>query len=336
MNATSRWMEIAKYFGAPVTSVAAAQAALEDIALDAAAARAGRRVSAAVEDITPELAAHYLAQSRGNRHLSKPHISSLRRHAAAGRMLPTSQGIGFDRDGVLVDGHHRLEAIRLAGVTAQLLVVRGLDPRVREVIDTDMRLRQAGDILTMSHGTPHGKTVVSVVRMLLVIDRPTSAMKLSVAEIRAIHVAMAEHIDWAVSLPAAESSLRSAPTRAALAYARQTAPERVEEFAAALLSGECVPGTPARAMRDWLLRFSTSGGGGVGARRESALRVLNAIHAHIHGRRVAMAPRAAEPTRLYFAAAAASFFAVLDAPAAETAPVETPTTDRPSAVESAA
>lgn len=49
----------------------------------------------------------------------------------------TSQGIGFDINGVLIDGQHRLEACVASGIPLLVVAVYGLEPSSQQVIDSN-------------------------------------------------------------------------------------------------------------------------------------------------------------------------------------------------------
>lgn len=116
-------------------------------------------VSARQEVITPEIAAEMLAASKGNRHQRRWHVEWLASMMRRGEWRVTNQGIGFTRDGVLIDGHHRLSAVVKSGCTVQMLVALGLEPKVYLDIDQG-RVRNAADI----HGAP--KRIAEVLRLL--------------------------------------------------------------------------------------------------------------------------------------------------------------------------
>lgn len=78
------------------------------------------------EFITPEIAKSYLNTSRGNRPLSKATVNMYVREILSGHFLETHQGIAFDENGHLCDGHHRLKAIVLANKGISIDVARGL------------------------------------------------------------------------------------------------------------------------------------------------------------------------------------------------------------------
>lgn len=56
--------------------------------------------------------------------------------------------IAFDRDGRLIDGQHRLTAIRAAGVPVPVIVLYGLDPDAFAVLDTGKK-RGGADVLSI-------------------------------------------------------------------------------------------------------------------------------------------------------------------------------------------
>lgn len=80
-----------------------------------------------VMTVTPEIAGNWLdtrahPNVAHNRRLSKHTVQTYADDMIAGRWRLTHQGIAFDSDGLLVDGQHRLAAIRLAKVTIPMWV----------------------------------------------------------------------------------------------------------------------------------------------------------------------------------------------------------------------
>ncbi len=96
-------------------------------------------------DVCPALAAFMLSSSAGNRALRKYHISSLASDMASGKWITTNQGIGFTKEGVLVDGHHRLQAVVESGATIKIQVSFGLDSNAYQVIDQGV-IRTTADV----------------------------------------------------------------------------------------------------------------------------------------------------------------------------------------------
>ena len=92
-------------------------------------------LTAAFENVTPEVAEKWLRKNNRNRPMSNVEVSQHVRDMQAGNWLQTGQSVGFDWNGNLTNGQHRLQAIVQSGVPQVLLVVRGLDPRAQDVTD---------------------------------------------------------------------------------------------------------------------------------------------------------------------------------------------------------
>lgn len=89
-----------------------------------------------VVEITPELAAEWLGNhNTHNRNLRYRVVRAYAQDIASGNWQETGDSIKFATDGALLDGQHRLAAIRESGVTIRSLVVRGLPTRAQEVVD---------------------------------------------------------------------------------------------------------------------------------------------------------------------------------------------------------
>lgn len=90
---------------------------------------------AVFELVDPTTAKRYLQANVHNRDLRDARV---RTHAATlmrEEWRATPNGIGFDTDGRLIDGQHRLSAIILADTPALLIVARGLPPEAQDVTD---------------------------------------------------------------------------------------------------------------------------------------------------------------------------------------------------------
>lgn len=85
--------------------------------------------------VTPEIARMMLDSSSGNRKLRQSNINEISGSILRGEWKLTHQGISFDRNGHLRDGHHRLSAIITTGITIPLMVTVGMSPDAFSVID---------------------------------------------------------------------------------------------------------------------------------------------------------------------------------------------------------
>jgi len=115
-------------------------------------------------ELTPELAEQWLGHNVGNRNLRRQKVQQYAQDMVSGNWRTSGQAIQFDWDGRLIDGQHRCEAVIESGVTVQTLVVRGLDPRSREVIDTGAK-RTGGDALRFAGFTQDPTVLAAVARI---------------------------------------------------------------------------------------------------------------------------------------------------------------------------
>lgn len=114
-----------------------------------------------IETITPAKAVEYRETSRGNRPMSKTTIRSYADTMKKGKWLLNGVPIIFDDEGHIIDGHHRVEAIILAGIPVQMAVCRGVPAQAFVTIDQG-RGRHLGQLLAMQQVT-HYNAVASIV-----------------------------------------------------------------------------------------------------------------------------------------------------------------------------
>ncbi len=250
-------------------------------------------MSVKMEEITPKVAESMLKQSKGNRRLNEGYVLTLACAMESGTWQPEAGEIVFDSTGALIDGHHRLNAIAVFGRPVAVLVKRGVDPAVRNVIDTG-RTRSLSDLMTMYR--PGGE-YVSVRRAML-----QACLDLYVGESRSKpqlrtldvfdqwHKQFREGIDWVIEaiggagLPNhAVQPFRVGPVAGAFAFAHKTNPAKIEAFVLRCLNGVSLSaGEPALTLRNLVLA-RRSGRGDAGARKDLMLKVLGATWAHLRG-----------------------------------------------------
>ena len=105
-----------------------------------------RKLTLNVERITPAVAEEYLGLTVGNRPARKGRVARYAADVANGDWRMTGEPIKFDSSGRLIDGHHRLNAVVVAGKPADFLVARGIDDDANVFIDTGLS-RTLGDAL---------------------------------------------------------------------------------------------------------------------------------------------------------------------------------------------
>lgn len=97
--------------------------------------------------VTPALAASWLGTMRRNRTLSGVRVKRLAEEIRHNRWTLNGQSIIFDKDGALIDGQHRLQAVLVADKAVEMSVVRGVASASWDTIDCG-RARTASDALT--------------------------------------------------------------------------------------------------------------------------------------------------------------------------------------------
>lgn len=106
-------------------------------------------IKASVQTMTPERADELLRYSFGRieqRHLSEKRVRQLVQVLERGEWRITHQGIALDGDGVVLDGQHRLDAIRRFGKPVEIMVTEGVAREAFTVIDTGAK-RTTADAL---------------------------------------------------------------------------------------------------------------------------------------------------------------------------------------------
>lgn len=133
--------------------------------------------------VTPEMAEKWLTKNTINRPVSEMNIESLLSKMKKNQWVITTDSIGFDIDGKLNNGQHRLLALIRYGKELPFLVSRGLPLASFNCIDTG-KIRTSGDVLGAS-GVASSKPKSSIITFLLAsskgksVDRSSKSLKIS-------------------------------------------------------------------------------------------------------------------------------------------------------------
>lgn len=120
----------------------------------------------AIETITPEMAKQWLDVNHRNRKLSDPVVRRLAGVIRRGEWMSSStDGLGLDVDGGVVNGQHRLTAIIEADQPVRMLVVRNVDREVIKVIDQGLH-RNFAQLLQMDGRWPNPAILAGAVEWL--------------------------------------------------------------------------------------------------------------------------------------------------------------------------
>lgn len=127
-------------------------------------------VTVDVEEVTPEQAKEWLEQNNThNRRIRKNQVAALARDMEDNQFLFTGDTLKFDWNDVLLDGQHRLAAIVASERPANLVIVRGLDPRSQSAMDINSR-RLAYDALKLRGAEGDMKNAAAIARSIFMYD----------------------------------------------------------------------------------------------------------------------------------------------------------------------
>jgi hypothetical protein len=107
--------------------------------------------SAEITDVTPKMAIELLAGNSQNRNLRPVYVKQLAEAMERGEWVLNGEPVQIAKDGLLLNGQHRLSAVVESGVTVQMVVIRGLSVSARRTMDMGTR-RNLSDVLAL-----HGK-----------------------------------------------------------------------------------------------------------------------------------------------------------------------------------
>jgi len=108
-------------------------------------------VRAEVVVVNPQLAQTWLDTMGPNRHLNEANVARLELDMGKGNWYDNGDPIRFDKKGRLRDGQHRLQALIRSGKSFPFHVIRNLDDKALQIVDTGKQ-RTFGDMLAMREG----------------------------------------------------------------------------------------------------------------------------------------------------------------------------------------
>lgn len=104
--------------------------------------------------ITPLGALAMLEFNTNNRRLKQNKVDRLVQSIIEGHWFLSPDAITFDRNGVVINGQHRLQAAVEANRAIEVLMLSGADPASRQIVDTGTR-RSLADALVMNGVTSY-------------------------------------------------------------------------------------------------------------------------------------------------------------------------------------
>jgi hypothetical protein len=247
----------------------------------------GRRLSSRWELVTPATAAQWLADhNTRNRYLSELLAAKYASDMSSGDWQTTHQGVGFDTQGRLCDGQHRLRAIQLSGTPQWLLVTRGLGERAIEAIDRN-KARSLAHTLQIMGGYESSAKLVGICRAMMVGPLTHPRVPYTDAAVKRFLDHHLAAIVWSNKRPLLNTG--GVTLCAVLARAwYHASPERLDRFAEAMddriAKDDLRPGdATARRLKRTLEMTPFSSGSG---RRTVYLKAQNALKLYLDGKDV--------------------------------------------------
>jgi hypothetical protein len=215
-------------------------------------------------DVTPALAADWLANNFRNRPISEDVVDSYARDMARGLWVATHQGVAFNDQDHLIDGQHRLHAVVKSRATIRMMVTFGLPSAIPGSEMTTMdavdrgRTRSVADQLKIQHGLKQGSLIASLAVTLGTLCYNERTRRLSVGHTLEIYRHFQPAADWVIAHRPKEHGLKLAGVLAAFAFAITAsdapAAEAIRGHFRRLVTGEgLAPSMPITLLRAFLL-----------------------------------------------------------------------------------
>lgn len=237
-----------------------------------------------IMEISPEQATAWLERNVKNRKLRTGKVQSIAADIENGDWMLTHQAIGFDSDGELLDGQHRLEAIRMAGrpvvsavafdVPTRATGADGKERRTMIAVDRGSP-RTVPDQLSIEYGMKHATEFVTLGNLILrafvgARTSMTAGQALRLAEVWPEVTSIAR-----LHVKALKPALKVTPIKAAVALAIHSHPAEALGFWEGYATGQNLEmGTAAHTLREAALNAALSGEPLIGGKNIERLRLF--------------------------------------------------------------
>jgi hypothetical protein len=209
--------------------------------------------------VTPELAARWLEQNTHNRHIYKSVVDSYARDMKMGMWVVNNQGIGFDDDGMLLDGQHRLLAVIQSGTPTKILVIFGIDKDgehglpAQATIDRGKQ-RGIGDVLSLAFGITHANIQAAIARAIIEMCTTTTGKAMSAGTIWEARKVYEDEICLVIQHIKGGKQLRYSPVLACIAFAAKISKDVAGAFAEKYFTGIGLKADdPAYVLRNYMI-----------------------------------------------------------------------------------
>lgn len=224
------------------------------------------KITHSIVMVTPDMARRWLASNTHNRKVRQQTVARYRTDMEAGLWAMAADPIRFDRNGVLLDGQHRLIALSELPdvVSIPFLVVRGLPPESQGVMDQGSK-RTPGDQLALAGIVNANSVAASVKKFIIwrsgVLFRDTKLQQVTAPQIEAWVAERSGDVDFLNSIWGLVRQNDAPPSvagAAALAFG-EIDPGACERFFTLLARGAGGEGHPITTLDKRLQRIRRDG-----------------------------------------------------------------------------
>lgn len=227
-----------------------------------------------------------LEMNTRNRKVRPAVVQRYRRDIASGNWFLTNQGIGVSECGVLMDGQHRLLAIKEEGYPpVPLLVVYGLDLDSQLVIDQQAK-RSARDILSFAFDARVSRMAPAIGNVILKQINKQGGYHPTINELFECIEQYQDEIEFILSIPS-NVGFFAAPFYAAFVeLAKDQDKEKIRQFMLSTESGEMLErDMPQYHLRNFIITGKSMSGGGA-MQTERYKKAFKAATAYIEGQKM--------------------------------------------------
>jgi hypothetical protein len=229
-----------------------------------------------------------LAMNTNNRSTKKPHIQRMSHEIIDGKFYLTASGVGVSKTGVLLDGQHRLMAMKDAGYPpVKFVLATGLEEESQLVVDRHAK-RTLNDALTLHMNITVSGHMVALANCLHFVNgarkqsQPFASASSGGLQDSIIARFMVDHAELAAQVVTATGQARASVTAAIFVYALHK-PEEAMEFARDVAKGvNLSEDHPAYRLRAATTRLRSAAG--ASGRMEIFKLAAAACMAHSNGR----------------------------------------------------
>ncbi len=237
---------------------------------------------AEIKTVTRQLIDGLLSINTDNRNIRRRGVELYENEIKSGRWHLTNQGIGVSEDGVLIDGQHRLLAIKNCGYPQiDILVVYGLSRESRLAVDQHAK-RSARDLMQFSFNAKVSRSAPAIARTIYKERYNWGVGAISIGQLMDQVIEYQYEIDSVVNHENIENFFTAPVLAAAVMMIKETGKtQEVLDFMDRVKAGEMLKRDQPEYHLRTLVLSSNNGGGNI--QKEFFEKTVRAITASLEG-----------------------------------------------------